>query len=1003
MAKIIWITFLLNSSFYALGLSQAIQFKAFKNDVFDGSVPCLRIMEDTQGFIWFGTYQGAYRYDGAHMTAFQHNPLDSTSINHNLISTFFQDGPDIFVTTFGNGSAINKISTLDHSVRRLVIPQNKNPAHRNIIKLSNGYFLCGGDKGLIYFNLKNHASTYFPKIMANPIVQTEEGEILVSVADTLLSYRIQDSHLVLTSKTQVPGNVTSTAQIFGSRVFGTSAGMFSFDDKLEIPPQIRNTSIYCLLVDSEGNLWIGTTSDGLFRWNVSDKTLQHFKAEERDGYLHSNAIRSLYEDRNKLMWIGTSAGPFIADLSHNGISTLRLPKNSVSNTALPLYQPDLNTLWVGDATAIHSYDLKKQQYKIVFPSIRNSNTIFSNLTGDSIWVSTLGPGAFQLVRQKGGAEYTIENHYAYTVNRNNSLSSSRILTVFEDDAHAVWFGHHTSGIDILKKDGSWKYFHDSLVQGRAISSFLQANDKTIWIGKLDSGLSSCRIQKDGSYTFKHYTPENSGLKSSVVLCMAEDKDHQIWIGTMSGGLYKLDPATETFTSYAGLQGLKSTNVLNIICDNENNIWCSTSGGVAYLAHGAQKFRVFTSTDGLPQNNFSFYSSCLLMDGRIAFGSTGGIALIDPDSVFNQSAQFKPFASRILLHNKPLVPGRDSLIQVNPNLVKELTLTYEQDLLTFEFSNGYYKDPDRVIFAYFLEGYHHEWVDLGKSNVATFSRLPADHYALHVKASIDEGHTFVSMAEPIRITVLPPWWQTWWFRILAGLALVSLFYWIMRQRTQRLLAIQRIDIEKKIALEAERSRISRDMHDDLGSGLSAIHLLSNYINENAAAKYPEFSADVDKIRQSSEDLNERIREIIWTVNTKDDSLTSLVLFIRRYAHELHDKTRIPVYVHAPDPVPEIQLNGVQRKNLFLCVKESINNALKHGRPSKIDIHIYADTDKKLVLNIQDNGIGFKEPLAINQHPGNGLTNMRDRMRDIDGDAEIKSGADGTEVILKIKTW
>ena len=223
---------------------------------------------------------------------------------------------------------------------------------------------------------------------------------------------------------------------------------------------------------------------------------------------------------------------------------------------------------------------------------------------------------------------------------------------------------------------------------------------------------------------------------------------------------------------------------------------------------------------------------------------------------------------------------------------------------------------------------------------------------------------------------------------------------VKEQTEKVIQLQqeKFTHEKEQAIHSERGRIARDMHDDLGSGLSAIHLLSNFVKENASEKYPEFSEDVEKIRLSSEELNHRIREIIWTINTKDDNLTALVLFIRRYGHELQDKTKTNIHIHSEDPVPDIQLNGVQRKHIFLCVKEALNNALKHGKPTAINIYISSDEEKEIAIRVVDNGGGFSNRDQVFKSTGNGLRNMEERMNDIGGTVEIESGNQGTEVRL-----
>ena len=217
---------------------------------------------------------------------------------------------------------------------------------------------------------------------------------------------------------------------------------------------------------------------------------------------------------------------------------------------------------------------------------------------------------------------------------------------------------------------------------------------------------------------------------------------------------------------------------------------------------------------------------------------------------------------------------------------------------------------------------------------------------------------------------------------------------VKERTNTILALQKkqFESETQLRIDEERTRISRDMHDDLGSGLSGIFLLANHLKQNAKTQYPELSSDIDKIVTSSEDLNHRIREIIWTTSSEDDSLASLVSFIDRHCHVLSEKTKTQIKCINETYIPDIKLKDRERKNLFLCTKEFLNNAIKHNHNASIELNIKFPKLDSIKIEIKDNGVGFN----YNQirHKGNGLRNISQRIKDINGTFEIKSNDSGT---------
>lgn len=981
--------------------SQDHRFISVKNEIFDGSLDCNKIIEDSLSFIWFGTSNGLYRYDGFNTTIFQHDLKDSNSIHHNLISDIIQDGSNIYISAWGNGPKICKISMVDHSIKRITIKNDLNTAHRVLCKVSNGAYILTGDKGIAYIRDINKNCSFINLPSARYIHQSSIHELIIAASNKLYYYNIEEDSLNPNYTIQVKGSITSSEYLNGVSVFGSTQGLFSLENSFKIPIELKALNISCLKFDSQNNLWIGTKENGLYCWKISENSIKQYKSSLIPGSLGSNSVNCLLEDKNKLLWIGTSNGPFILDLKNNGISQIPLIDSTpLNNNTLPLFQEDNGILWVAQPNYINFYNPIKRNYlpkKLLIPNV---SMIINDNKKDSFWISSWGYGLYHVAKNKFTQDYEIIKRFHFNEKSNIGISSNQIMCILKDSAENLWVGNYYKGVDILSKNGKWTHLDPEQIIGNAVSQIIQSSNKTIWIGTLNAGLTKCVIDLNGTFTFKNYSTKNSNLAYNVITSIVEDHSNQLWIGTFGGGLFKFDPINETFTSFSIKEGLPSNNIYTVECDKNNNLWCSTANGLAHLETDHLKFRIFKTANRIPSNNFSFFSSVIFKNGEIAFGSSLGIALINVDSIKKIQNLQNPIVSKIKLFNKDLLPNSINSIQVIPNLVTDLQLPFDKDLLSFEFSNKYYTHPELVEYSYYLEGFDKDWIYCGKSNIATFTRLPPGKYKLNVRSSINQGGSFNYIQNPVHITIFPPWWQTWWFRSIIISSSISLIYWIFKLRTQKLLAIQRIEIEKQTALENERTRIARDMHDDLGSGLSAIHLLSNYLKENVEHKYPEFITEINKIIQSSGDLNQSVREIIWTINTTDDTLHSLVMFVLKYCNELNEKTKTNIEVNAPDPIPKFQLTGDQRKHLFLCVKESINNALKHSKATAIEISFSLTNQNNMSIHIIDNGIGFDADISENLKQGNGLINIKQRMKEIGGNVDISSNSNGTQITLDI---
>ena len=319
-------------------------------------------------------------------------------------------------------------------------------------------------------------------------------------------------------------------------------------------------------------------------------------------------------------------------------------------------------------------------------------------------------------------------------------------------------------------------------------------------------------------------------------------------------------------------------------------------------------------------------------------------------------------------------------------------SYRQNNFAFSVAAPSFFDERSIKYSYLLQGSgNNTWSDPTNTSSFNFINLSPDHYTLRIRSDFP-GALYSSQIISYSFTILPPWWQTWWFRAGITIAAVALLVFVLRFYFRRRLEKERILLEKKQAIEKERTRIATDMHDDLGAGLSRIKFLSETIGIKKQQQQP-IEEDISKIREYSHEMIDKMGEIVWALNEKNDSLSDLLSYTRSYAVEYLSQMGIACTINAPDSSSSIFVSGEFRRNVFLTVKEALHNIVKHSQADAVDIKLQAT--KKLVIEITDNGIGF----AKNNTPAfsNGLYNMQKRMTEIGGRLDISSDQ-GTVITL-----
>jgi signal transduction histidine kinase/streptogramin lyase len=601
----------------------------------------------------------------------------------------------------------------------------------------------------------------------------------------------------------------------------------------------------------------------------------------------------------------------------------------------------------------------------------------------NIWIGHDGKG----VTKFDGKYFT---NYLLPEGRNLNI----IRSIAEDDSGNLWFG--TYGAGLLKFDGSQylQFSEKDGLSGDKIIALLCDSKGNLWVGSEGGGLSKYDGRK-----FTHFS-EREGLPSNKVFSLAEDSTGNIWVGTAGGGVCKFDGSQ--FSYLTEHEGLSNNNVWSIREDHKGRYWFGTDNGLTLAIPRQDEFDLyrFGVEDGLKSSDFNLKTVWEDDHHRIWWGTGKGLSYLDldefglPEDLLNLQFSFLTING----HDYDFRNDMPANLNINFSDIPAfsrcplgLTLPYDQNHLTFHFAATDWQAPHQIRYSYRLKGLEDKWSTPSPSALAEYRNLSYGNYVFEVKAMSRKGTWTTPQTYSFRI--LPAWWQTWWFNAMELILLIALLLYISRYIYLNKLREQRDVMERQLALQYERQRISSEMHDDIGAGLSGVKLMA----EMTSAKIKDEGErnEVVRIYQSLGAISARMKEVIWSLNVDNDDLTSLISFIQKQARQLMEGYPCELTVILPERIPDIEIDGESRRNIFLLVKESLHNIIKHSGADKVSLSI--SCDHELQITIKDNGHGFEYPSKL--QTGNGLRNMKRRIEAVHGEMQVVSDH-GTTVKLSI---
>ncbi len=959
------------------------------------------ICQDRNGFIWLATGDGLNRYDGKDFISYKSRRDDSVANmkDRNINSRIFEDKYNrIWFSTDAGISYLDvrkhktkiildkysaacsaTILGFDSSALWAAVP-TKGLFHVDLATLktmlipftdtlqrsreygvinngvvgSRGIWICDR-AGLLFFDANsNKDRRILEKEVFNSVTPLSHNRVLLTSTGSLYLFYTEKDSLV-----QIPINTGSvkksewksavedwaTGNVYVGELQSGNVCVFDPASLAYKFIKVQGNQVNALFIDSSRNLWVGTDGNGAFRIDIKKPKFQCLATKDLDDGVGENGfmVKSIFRDTLGKIWLGVvNHGLIIYD-----------PRTG-KKERLPITGKDDNQL----ISTIHK---------------DSSGTVLVTVGNTIYWIHEL--------------THKVINSTVVSYPPHLSPLTPVIYSVFE------WKeGHYLVGTNValttMYPNGKER-FHQHIVKDTILSHWYYnitsfSNSNNIYLGLRD-GFAHLHLLTDTTYTITDF-----GFRDVPIRHFYKNRSsHFLWMAAEQG-LIAYNEQTHKYKIFDERTGMANSFVYAMLDENDSTFWISSNNGISRVnvAYNGEaiptvRFTNYTVRDGLQSNEFNTGAYLKEKDGTMYFGGIAGINWFHPSEIQINPYKATPAISAIYVNDSLF--AEDTAVYIH-----ELTLPFSRNTISLVVSALEYTNPAQNRFTYQLEGLDRDWVYTSNDKIR-YSGLAAGTYTFRLKVSNNDGlwndDPFV-----LTITILPPYWQTWWFRALIIAIALLAGYLVARYYIRQKIRARTIELEKQQALYLERMRISKDVHDDLGSGLSKISLMAA-IAEKKAEPSSTLGTDIKNISTVSKELVDNMRDLVWVLNPDNMTLEQLISRLREYCSDYLENIPIEVSLQFPDSVPAMRISGEAQRNIFLTVKEAINNCIKHADATRISISITI-TDYVLHIIISDNGRGFDMDKG---RSGNGLRNMKQRIASIHGSLSVSSSPDNSTSI------
>ncbi|TAK65377.1 MAG: hypothetical protein EPO24_02635 [Bacteroidetes bacterium] len=763
----------------------------------------LSIVQDSDGYMWFGTADGLNRYNGYGFTVFKRDAQDSTSLSHNYVQALHEDRfGTMWVGTLGGLDWYDRTHERFHHVSLVAAGAKSEYPIQTIIEDSAGGLWLGTAGGGVMKLMRNHNAA--------------EGVIIKNIERFIDDPENPED---LTSMTASPVAIDSIGRVWistlehGICILDTASRTFTFiEHHAQDLRTISSNRTRTVLFDRSGTLWLGTEDAGLNKFDNKTRMFQHYAGNNQ---LTSNGIRAHYQDHAGRIWVATDGGGLLLYHAHkDDFEAFRhepaQPTSIANDRVIAIYEDRSGTLWFGTwgsgvdrwspVKNKFSYDETGRVIRSALP-IPFVISFFEDHEG-TIWVGTHGGGAIAYNQITQSLE-----RFEYNARQQNGLVNGVVWSIREDQSGDIWFATDMGVNRYNRKTKAFTLYDDRRSRSGRLSSHYvgraEPDKNIVWV-TTEKGLDKIDITTGGITNFPYslvlgdsaqgnisgFYKDGDGMLwlgttpivlfdtkreqyivspittgDSPVSCITGDAQGAMFIGTFGDGFFLYERGNTLIGHYTEQDGLPNNVVYGMLEDTQGNYWLSTNRGISKFTPSTKTFRNYDVADGLQSNEFNrgaFYQS---RDGNFFFGGVKGFNVFHPDSIKDN-----PHIPLIVLtgfrtFNEP-VRFEQAL-----SFVRTITLSHDENFFSFEFAALEFTDPEKNMYAYKLEGVDRDWVYCGARRFASYTNVSPGEYRFIVKASNNDG-VWNERGTSVAMLLLPPWWKTWWAYCLYGIMFVS---------------------------------------------------------------------------------------------------------------------------------------------------------------------------------------------------------------------------------------
>lgn len=863
-------------SLYAFSQKQFLKFDHLQTNEGLSQSNVLCILQDSRGFMWFGTEDGLNKYNGYNFTAYKNDPQKNNSLSNNFINGIVEDSNgDLLIATWGGG--LNKYDRNKNEFIHFKHDIN------NPNSISSDFITCllKDSKGNIWLSIDGGGINVFDRKNNRFIKYTTHNS---TISDSTITTICEDSQHTIWIGTNNGGlnlfnagknsfinfkhNDNEPASLSNNKInalfedskhrlwVGTGNGLNLFDKqtgKFRIYnigntkfPGLCDDVIFSMAEDNEGMIWIGSENNGISVLNPETETFTNYQYSDFISTdLSSNSINKIYKDTKGNIWIGTyNAGiNFIASdankfTHYKHTSSLNSLTN---NNVLSICQDKENNLWIAtDGGGLDMYNHTTGNFKH-FKHEEGYNTIAGNnvmsVLEDSygnLWVGTYGNGVSVLnKKQNTWKQYKNDPANPYSIAGNTGWA------IYEDSKRNVWITSATNGLSLYNRvnDRFTQYSAEKYgLSGNDVLSIYESKDGYIWLGTYNSGITRLDKKTNKVTTFKYDKNNKKGLGDNTVNCFSEDENGNLWVGT-NKGLDCLDRRRNVFTHYGVKDGLPHEKTVGILNDDKGNLWISTGKGLSRFNLKNNTFKNFGVADGLQANEFkqAYYKG---HSGIMYFGGNNGFNEFYPDNIKESSFDPPLVITDFRIFNKsvPVANNKNGSSPLKKDIAEtnSISIPHSSSVISFEFASLNYTSAEKKQYAYMLQGFDKDWNYIGISHTATYTNLDPGKYIFKVKGLNNNGE-WSARTTTIELTITPPFWLTWWFKLCLFALIIGSAFLFYSFRTN--------------TIEAQKRKLQKQVHEQT---LQLVHSAKEERKAREAAEKAHFASD--KARQEADQAN-----------------------------------------------------------------------------------------------------------------------------------------------------